>query len=137
MKVIGNDKSVEAGRVDVVALSDSIENTIGRMLNDAGVELNLIPLEWRLVADGAIEFEGQHPGGRGDAGAVTACKNWALALGLREPDFSSSDSYRMWSGDVGDWAVSLFAVSDEALYQAEFPEDSPRSAAPGAGMSAG
>jgi hypothetical protein len=52
MNVNGNDKRAGVGRLNVMALSFSMENTAGRTLNDAGVALNLIPLEWRLTANG-------------------------------------------------------------------------------------
>ncbi|MHC5797102.1 hypothetical protein ACVXZ4_13180 [Lacisediminihabitans sp. FW035] len=126
MNVNGNGKRAGVGRLNVRAVSESTENTVGRTLNDAGAAVKLTPLEWRLTADGATYFEGQYPGGRSDPSAVTACSDWAIALGLSEDDFSSSDSYRLWSGEVGAWGVSLFAVSDEALYRAEFPDHFPR-----------
>jgi hypothetical protein len=136
MTIAGNNKSVGFGRMDLVALSKSIENTIGTKLNDAGAKLNLIPLEWRLDTDGEFCLEGRHPYGRAHAGAVSACEDWAFALGFAEYGSCASDAYRVWTGRVGEWAILLFAVSDEALYHAEFPDDTSRSADLGTGPSA-
>ena len=115
MTVIGPD-------LDTV-LSTGLLAAISGYLNDFGAAVHLPPLAWTLGFEYDAGIGGTHPGGRAHPNSEALCASWADLLGLTESKYGPGEGFRTWTGDLSQWELRVFAVTDPDLYQSTYTDD--------------
>jgi hypothetical protein len=103
-------------------LSHDISNAVIEILDARGRVANLRPLSWTLSTVCETEYEGTHPSGEAHPDAANLCASWAEVLGLQTSS-TGDEGFVTWLADLGIMQLSLFAVTDAALYASLFPND--------------
>ena len=109
---------------DDEGLSRAISDAVTGVLNKRGARAGLPPLRWRLSSELETDLDGTHPAGPGHPDAEALCASWADHLGLNEvgagyPD----DGSRLWADRIGNWRLSVSAVTDPELDRSLYPDD--------------
>ena len=116
--------TVIAAELDRV-LSTGLLAAINGFLNDFGAALNLPALTWALCVEDEddVGLDGTHPGGRGHPDSEALCASWADVLGLTESEYGPGEGCRSWAGNLSQWELRIFAVTDPDLFQSTYPDD--------------
>jgi hypothetical protein len=109
---------------DEEGLSRAISDAVTGVLNERGARAGLRPLRWQLSSELETDLDGTHPGGPEHPDAEALCASWAAHLGLAElgagyPD----DGNRLWADRLGNWRLSVSAVTDPELYRSVYPDE--------------
>ena len=104
-------------------LSTGLLAAINGFLNDFGAAAQLPALAWTLVFEDDAGLDGTHPGGRGHPDSETLCASWADVLGLTESEYGPGEGFRSWTGNLSQWEIRVFAVTDPDLFQSTYPDD--------------
>jgi hypothetical protein len=104
-------------------LSTGLLVAINGFLNDFGAAAHLPALAWTLVFEYDAGIDGTHPGGRGHSDSEALCASWADVLGLTESEYGPGEGFRSWTGNLSQWELRIFAVTDPDLYQSTYPDD--------------